>query len=246
MMRSMLAVVVAVVVAGTGACGGPDDRAVTVNTGDGTSTQTNDNPEVEPPDDPAGDELTQKQVNAALLTVPDLPSGWTLGEPSEDDSDDSDDDKIAPAKCGELVDAMSADKEEAAAEGERDFNKGGPFGTLMGVSISSYEDEVDSDKLTEIADVFGACSSFKGTDKEGVVTKYKVAPLSLANIGDKSLALTMTVESEGFTLPINIYFVVIGHNVMTFYNGGIAGADGADLETIGKLAIKRLEETVKG
>ena len=243
MMRSMLAVVVAVVVVGTGACGGRDDRAVTIKTGDGTSTQTNDNPEVEAPADPVADELTQKQVNAALLTVADLPSGWTLGEPSEDDSDD---DKIAPAKCGELIDAMSADEEDAVAQGERDFNKGGPFGTLMGVTISSYEDEVDSDKLTEIADVFGGCSSFKGTDKEGVVTEYKVAPLSLANIGDKSLALTMTVESEGFTIPINIYFVVVGHNVMTFYNGGIAGADGADLETIGKLAIKRLEETVKG
>jgi hypothetical protein len=33
---------------------------------------------------------------------------------------------------------------------------------------------------------------------------------------------------------------------MTLYNGGITGADGADLERIGKLAIKRLEETVKG
>jgi hypothetical protein len=243
MMRSMLAVVVAVVVAGTGACGGRDDRAVTLEEGDGSS-QTNDNSAVEAPDDPVGDELTQQQVNAALLTVADLPSGWTLGEPSEDD--DSDDDEISPAKCGELVDAMSADEQDAVAEGERNFNKGGPFGTLMGVSISSYEDEVDSDKLTEIADVFGECSSFKGTDSEGVVTEYKVAPLSLANIGDKSLALTMTVESEGFTIPINIYLVVIGHNVMTFFNGGVTGADGADLETIGKLAIKRLEETVKG
>ena len=244
MMRSMLAVVLAVVLAAAGACSGRDDRAVTINEGDGTSSQTNDNPAVEAPDDPVGDELTQKQVNAALLTVADLPSGWTLGEPSEDDSDD--DEEVSPAKCGELVDAMGADEEAAVAEGERDFNKGGPFGTLMGVSISSYEDEVDSDKLTEIADVFGECSSFKGTDSEGVVTEYKVAPLSLANIGDKSLALTMTVESEGFTIPINIYLVVIGHNVMTFFNGGVTGADGADLETIGKLAIKRLEETVKG
>jgi hypothetical protein len=243
MMRSMLAVMLAVVVAATGACGGRDDRAVTINEGDGTSSQTKDNPEAEAPDDPVGDELTQKQVNAALLTVADLPSGWTLGEPSEDDSDD---DEITPAKCGELVDAMSADEEAAVAEGERDFNKGGPFGTLMGVSISSYEEEVDSDKLTDIAEVFGECSSFKGTDSEGVATEYKVAPLSLANIGDKSLALTMTVESEGFTIPINIYLVVIGHNVMTFFNGGVTGADGADLETIGKLAIKRLEETVKG
>jgi hypothetical protein len=179
------------------------------------------------------------------LTVPELPSGWTLGEPSEDDSDNSDNDKIEPAECAELIDSMNADEKEAAAEGERDFKKGGPFGTVMGFSISSYEDEVDSDKLNDIAGAFGACSSFKGTDERGVVTDYKVAPLSLANIGDGSLALTMTVKSEEFTIPINIYLVVIGHNVMTFYNGGIAGADGAELETIGKLAIKRLESTVQ-
>lgn len=243
MMRWMLAAMVAAIVATTGACGGRDDRAVTISEGDDNGADARGKAEVEAPADPVGEELTQQEVDAALLTVADLPSGWTLGEPSEEDSDD---DKISPAKCGELVDSMSADEKDAVAEGERNFNKGGPFGTILGASISSYEDEVDSDKLTEIADVFGECSSFKGTDREGAVTEYSVAPLSLANIGDKSLALTMTAKSDGFSIPINLYLVVIGHNVLTFYNGGVAGADGADLETFGKLAIKRLEETVKG
>ena len=241
MLRSLLALLVALVLAGTASCGGRSDRAVTIDESDGAGTQK-EQPKVAAPEEAAGEQLTQRQVNAALVTVPDLPSGWTLGEPSEEDSDD---DKIAPAQCAELMDSMDADEEDAVAEGERNFNKGGPFGTLMGVSISSYSDEVDSDKLKQIADVFGECSSFKGTDKDGVVTDYKVAPLSLANIGDESLALTLTVKSEGFTIPINLYIVVIGHNVLTFYNGGIAGADGAQLETVGKLAIRRLENTVK-
>lgn len=241
MLRSLLALIVALLLAGTASCGGRSDRALTIEETDGAS-QHNEQPEVAAPEEAAGEQLTPKQANASLLTVADLPSGWTLGEPTEEDSDD---DKIEPAQCAELMDSMDADEEDAVAEGERNFNKGGPFGTLMGVSISSYEDEVDSDKLKQIADVFGECSSFKGTDKGGVVTDYKVAPLSLANIGDESLALTLTARSEGFTIPINFYLVVVGHNVLTFYNGGIAGADGAQLETIGKLAIKRLEKTVE-
>lgn len=241
MKRSALAVLAVLVFATTAGCGARDDRAETI---DGSTADSKSKPKAKAPDDAAGAGLTQAQVDAALLTVADMPSGWTLGESSDEDSDD---DKIEPAKCSELINSMDAYDKDATAKGERDFNKGGPFGTLMGVSISSYKDKdkVDGDKLKEIANAFGACSSFKGTDKDGVVSKYKAAPLSLANIGDHSLAMTMTVESEGFTIPINIYLVVVGHNTLSLYNGGIAGADGADLETIGKLAMKRLEGAAK-
>lgn len=242
MRHSLLAVLVAILLAVTTSCGGRDDRAVTIEESDDTDSQA-EQPEAEAPGDSAGQQLTQKQVDAALLTVGDLPSGWTLGE--ESDEEDEDDEKIEPSECAELIDSMDADEENAVAEGDRDFNKGGPFGTLMGVSISSYEDELDGGKLKDMADAFSQCSSFKGTDSDGVVSTYKVAPLSLANIGDDSLALTMTVDSESFTIPINVYLVVVGHNLLTFFNGGIAGADGAQLETIGKLSIKRLEETLK-
>ena len=240
MKRSALAVLAVVVFTAIAGCSERDTRAETIQTTSGENPDSKSAPKA--PNDAAGAKLTQSQLDAALLTVADLPSGWTLGEASDEDSDDE---KIEPAKCSELIDSMDADEKDAIAEGEREFNKGGPFGTLMGVSISSYKDKVDGDRLKEVADAFGSCSSFKGTDKEGVVSDYKVAPLSLANIGDHSLAMTMTVESEGFTLPINVYLVVVGHNVLTLFNGGIAGADGADLETIGKLAMKRVEESAK-
>jgi hypothetical protein len=45
MLRLMLAAVVAVVVAGTSGCGGRDDRAVTIETSDGTSALKNDGSE---------------------------------------------------------------------------------------------------------------------------------------------------------------------------------------------------------
>lgn len=239
MKRSALVVLAVLMFATTVGCGARDDRAETI---DGSTVDSKSKPKAKAPDDAAGVKLTQAQVDAALPTVADLPSGWTLGESSDEDSDD---DKIEPAKCSELMDSMDADEKDAAAVGERDFTKGGPFGTLMGVSVSSYKDNVDGDELKKVANAFGACSSFEGTDKDGVVSKYKVAPLSLANIGDHSLAMAMTVESQGFTMAINMYLVVVGHNTLTLYNGGIAGADGADLETIGKLAIKRLEEAAK-
>src|SRR5680860_718332 len=132
MKRSTLAVLAVFVFATTAGCGARDDRAETIQTTDGSTADSKSEPKAKAPGDAAGAGLTQAQVDAALLTVADLPSGWTLGEASDEASDeDSDDDKIEPAKCSELINSMGADEKDAAAEGERDFNKGGPFGTLM-------------------------------------------------------------------------------------------------------------------
>jgi hypothetical protein len=45
-----------------------------------------------------------------------------------------------------------------------------------------------------------------------------------------------------FTVQVNVAYVVIGHNVLALINGGVAGADGAELEKFAKLAVSKLEE----
>lgn len=247
-MRRLIAVggVLTVLMCAAVGCGDErQERAVTVDPKD-TDSNTDDSDE---PDDAegagapvkrAGDQLTKAQIKDALLTVADLPAGWTA-TPAEEEDDSED--KVSPAKCQEVLDALDDKSTDAAAKGEANFNKGGPFGTIMSETISSYADAVDGDVVQDIADAFSTCPSFTSTDSDGEVSKVTVSPMSFANLGDQTLAVAMTFESSTFTVTANLAYVVIGHNVVAMINGGVAGADGAQLEKVTKKAIAKLEKT---
>lgn len=217
------------------------DRAVTVDP-QGTSAAENapDAEIVEAPEAPAGQQLNKAQINKALLTVADLPGGWTA---SPADDDDDSEDTVSPPKCQDVLDALDGTSTDAAAEGEANFNKGGPFGTILSQTISSYADEVDAGRVQKIADAFSDCPTFNSTDADGEVSKVTVSPMSFANLGDQTLAFAMTLESAGFAVSVNVAYVVIGHNVVSMVNGGLAGADGAQLQKLAKQAITKLEKT---
>lgn len=224
-------------------CGGDrSERAITVDPQKSSSTadSTQEAEVVEAPTDPAGDQLSKAQIGKALLAVSDLPAGWTA-TPAEDEEESEE--TVSPPKCKDVLDALDETSTDAAAEGEASFNKGGPFGTVLSQTISSYADPVDASRVQEIADAFSDCPSFNSTDSDGTVSKVTVSPMSFGNLGDQTLAFAMTLESSAFTVSVNVAYVVIGHNVMAMVNGGLAGADGAQLEKLAKQAIAKLEKT---
>lgn len=230
---------------GTAAGCGSDrqERAVTVEPKgtSGDSGNADDAGGADVPGDAAGDQLSRAQIRSALLSVSDLPAGWAL---TPDEEDDESEDSVSPAKCEDVLDALDDDSTDAAAEAEANFNKGGAFGTILSESISSYDDVVDANVVQDIADAFSECPTFTSTDSDGEVSKVTVSPMSFANLGDQTLAVAMTLESSMFTVSVNVAYVVVGHNVVAMVQGGIAGADGAQLEKLTKQAIMKLEKTV--
>jgi hypothetical protein len=224
-------------------CGGDrPERAITVDPqrSSATDNSTQEAEVVEAPEDPTGDQLSKAQIGKALLTVSDLPAGWTA-TPAEEEEESED--TVSPPKCKDVLEALDETSTDAAAEGEANFNKGGPFGTVLSQTISSYSEPVDSSRIQEIADAFSDCPSFNSTDTDGEVSKVTVSPMSFGNLGDQTLAFAMTLESSAFTVSVNVAYVVIGHNVVAMVNGGLAGADGAQLEKLAKQAITKLEKT---
>jgi hypothetical protein len=217
------------------------ERAVTV---DPELSSTSGRPtnadveKVEAPENSAGEQLTRAQIETALLSVSDLPSGWSK---TPDEKDDESEDTIEPARCQAVINALDDDSTNAAAKGEANFNKGGAFGTIMSETISSYSREVDSRVVQHIADAFSECPTFTSTDEEGEVSTVTVSPMSFANLGDQTLAVTMTFESSMFTVSVNVAYVVVGHNVVALINGGLGGADGAQFEKFAKQAVSKLE-----
>ncbi|SEC07495.1 hypothetical protein SAMN04489844_1627 [Nocardioides exalbidus] len=229
--------------AATGCGGDRSERAITVDPQKSSSTtdSTQEAEVVEAPEDSAGDQLSKAQIGKALLAVSDLPAGWTA-TPAEDEEEESED-TVSPPKCKDVLDALDETSTDAAAEGEANFNKGGPFGTVLSQTISSYAEPVDASRVQEIADAFSDCPSFNSTDSDGTVSKVTVSPMSFGNLGDQTLAFAMTLESSAFTVSVNVAYVVIGHNVIAMVNGGLTGADGAQLEKLAKKAITKLEKT---
>lgn len=246
MVRSRLTAGLLVLALAAGAlagCGGRDDRAITVESKKGGTSSSQEPGGQDAPGAAAGRELTEAQAKAALLAVEDMPSGWTLGEDDDDEGDS--DDEVTPPRCDDVLDALDDETAEPSVKEEINLNKGGAFGTIFSETISSFPEELDDDVLQKVADALSDCSSFSSVDKEGVKSDFKVAPLSMSNLGDASLAMNMTIDSEGFSVSMNLLMVQIGHNGITLLNGGLTGADGAELEELGKLAIQKLEQAAK-
>ena len=225
-----------------GACGEDrPERAVTVEPQDGDSQETNDGSagEGDEPADTAGEPLTQKQINAALLRVQDMPSGWAK---EKNEPDDDSDDKIQPARCQEVMETLDKGTDDKPLhEGEVTFSNGGAFGTTFSESLSTFKDEIDDDAAQKIADAFGSCPEFTSIDSEGSKSKISLSPMSFANLGDQTLAFALTVNSEGFEIKLNLAMVVVGHNLATFFSGGLTGASGSELEKLARKGLERLE-----
>jgi hypothetical protein len=241
--RSGAVLLTLVLSASLAACGEDrPERAVTVEPQDDAAGDSGDAEADTGEDEPgnaAGDRLSQAQVDAALLRVQDMPSGWTK---EKNEPEDESDDKIEPARCQEVLDALDEGfDEDPAHEGEVNFSNGGPFGTMFNHSISTFEDEVDSDATQKIADAFGSCPEFSSTDAEGTRTTFTVSPMSFANLGDQTLAFVLNADSDGFEISLNMAMVITGHNVSTFFSGGLTGASGSDLEKLARKGMKRLE-----
>jgi hypothetical protein len=251
MRRPLPTIVTLLVLAGTTtACGADreereerEERAITLDTTDGPSADSTATDQPVALESGAGAKLTHDQATAALLTVEELPSGYSLD--TSKDEDDSDD-KIAPARCQELFDRLEdAHKQDPVAKAQAKFTTGSVFGTVLDQSIGSYDDEISEDFLVTLAQTLSHCPDVTSTDKDGVETTFTMAPMSMANLGDQTLALRMTAEREGFTFHLSVAMVVIGHNLVTLGGGGLTGMDGAQLEQIGKKAINKLESVTR-
>lgn len=232
--RRLAPAVALVLAAGLAGCGGDDDddRA-------GASSA---------PAARAGDPLSQQQAQDALLTVEDLPDGWSAlpadedgpdggGDPGASDSEGT----IDPAACDDVLDALEADVGDPDVEAEIGFTRTAE-GTLLSQTVASYPDDVDPGFLETIEDAFTECPSFTSTDAAGQVSRVTVSPLSLPDLGDQTLAVSTTYETPSVAVTYDLVFVVTGYNVLTLVSGGLDGADDDELRDTAEAAVAKLAE----
>lgn len=206
-----------------GACGGSDD------TGEDRA-RTIDAPATSAAAEPEGDgdkTLTEAELKAALLTVQDLPTGYSVGE-SEEDEDSTVD--AGSDECSEKYEALGeADEKDVSAEAEASF-EGPSLGTILEQGLESYEDEdVPEQRFDDVLAVLNECPSFTDTDEAGEKTEFTVSSLSFPKMGDDTVALNIKVKTSEFQGVVNFVVVRLGRNVMSVAQGGLT-ADVAALE----------------
>ena len=220
-----------------GDSGGSDDRAATV-----------DAPPAGTPAKPAedsgrGDALTEAELKPALLTVQDLPTGYTVGESSEDE-DDSEASGASDGCSAKYKALGDADETDVSAEAEASF-EGPSLGTVLEHGLESYEDEdVPEQRFKDVLSVLNDCPTFSETDDTGAKTDFTVSALSFPKKGDETVALNIKVKTADFDGVLNFVVVRIGRNVMSIAQGGLT-ADIAALEQAVNKGVEKLTAASK-
>lgn len=179
--------------------------------------------EPEPTAEPAGDtaDVDQEALLAALLTLDDMPTGWTGTAPTVELRTPG---GTYPSFCAAELPARSI---AAAAV---DFEKSA-LGPLFSQTIVLYPDgdsaEAAFDDLLEAA---RNCPEM--TDSAGNTNTF--SPLSFPAIGDETFAM----RSSGL-VELDIINIRVDDALITIMHGGLGAVDSTQTETFARAAVAR-------
>ena len=221
-----------VILVATAACGsgdsGSSDRARTIAAPSASA-------EPEAPEGDGDRTLTEAELTAALLTVADLPTGYTAVPASEDDASETE----AEGDCQRQFESLSAAEGDEAASAKASFGGGG-LGSVLEQGLESYEDEgTVEERFDNVVSVLSDCPTFSTIEEDGTTTDFTVTALSFPKLGDDTVALAITGTTPDFTIAINVAIVRLGRNVMSVIQGGLT-ADAAVLEQASRTGLDKL------
>lgn len=203
-------------------------------------------------------------AKAALLTISDLPQGWSTSK--EDDSDDSDTDKFATelSDCLHAPPGLLGDKDtpDSAHEDSPDFDSPDGDTTIsetVTVGRTSHIDQVfallrqsnATDCLTtamsEVTKQLIADSKDADLHK-ATIGDVKVGQLNAGHYGDDTLALRITVPLEVSGLSISVYDdeVYIRHSNAVANLQFEGTGTPVDTDTASKLAELAMQKLTQG
>ena len=211
MRRHRLVAALAVAGLSVTACGGDDTSATgdqgTRTSGTATSASTTTHSSSTPPPTtppaPTFQRLNVAELKKALLTVQDMPPGYSQDPPSEDTS--------SAEFCGSAP-------AKAPLRASNDFTKGGGFSTEIGsVGLAQYPSEqLASRNFTQLAQGLKTCH---GETYEGDRVKYSI--MSTPKLDYPTLGIR--IDADTYTVLLNI--AQVGPTVVTAGTGGVTNAD---------------------
>jgi hypothetical protein len=224
---SIAVAVCALVTAGCGADGSSGDRARTVPQDTATAAhQTGKGP---------AKQLSDGQLRAALLTVQDMPTGFTV------DTDTSKDSAGTLQGC-EQLDGLNQNA-GTGLDIEAKFTKGG-FGPFVSETLGQKDEKEAKAAVDKFADALSSCKTAKSTGTDGKVTEFHLSPLSFPKLGDDTFALRMSADAEGLTIGIDVIVVRRAGVMLVVLNAGVGSPDSAITETVARKALAKVDKAL--
>lgn len=214
-------------------CGDDDDHARTVEATTTSTTEAaaeSEGPAAETEESTTTTEVPPSSMDSVVVTLQDLPSGWTVSAPDEGLEED---DEI----CN---DQDPFDAVEPIEEAETNFEQGG-FGPFLSSIAGRY---ASTDDAQGVLDAFAAaveqCRAFTEVDDDGTEITYTFTALSFPKLGDDTYAARLSANTPVGPLALDFVFARKGDAVAAIINGGLGAADTALTESMMSLMVDRL------
>ena len=227
MNRAAIALAIALLTL-TSACGGETDDAPgeqdTQSAQDTPTAVETTNPSQTPntAPEPEYDVLPRGDLEAALLTIQDMPVGYSQDPPTE-----------AGTKTFCDYRTPFADK---ATYVDRDFTKGGGMSSeLLRVSLRQYESADQS--RTAFDALTTALSTCQGEVYEG--TKMEYAAMSAPKVGEESIGVRIT--ADGTALLQN--FALVGPTIVGTGGGGLMQANADEIASLVEAQVETYQSS---
>ena len=230
-MRPMWVVgLVALLLAACG--GGKDDRATTLQPA--TPAATSASGMTTPPavTSTIAAITASTDLQKALLTLDDMPTGFTVDPPDADDEGGTD-------PCGRSTEL----RQRAVQNVEAGFAKG-QLGPFVSHTIGLFRSGTAKDAMDYARKVFEECREWSDTTGDGTVLKFRLSPVSFPRLGDQTFAMRVDVDGGSVKAQGDLVYVrrkdVIFLLANTMGGLGTASVDSAMTEQLVRKADEKL------
>ncbi|MEO6885984.1 MAG: hypothetical protein ABI232_06825 [Jatrophihabitantaceae bacterium] len=173
-------------------------------------------------------------VKSLLLTVTDLPAGW-----SEDTSSDTD--NTPPPSCLAALTQGGSGNSNDDASRDASFTNG-PEGLplLEETLIPAVSSDTASAAFNVLKGALNGCRNLSFIESGQKITGT-IAPITtIASLGDASAAWAMTFKIQGLTLAMDVVAVQKGSFIVMLLYGNLGSADPTTVTDLAKRAVAKL------
>lgn len=187
--------------------------------------------------------LSEDQIEKALLTVKDLPDGWSVS-PAPDPAGGSEvrRDSSYPA-CKKLTKTLDDDI-SASGTGDVYFSRSenGPF---LSQSVLSRPKREVVKEMKSLRKVLADCPSYTET-AQGMTITYQPSSMAFPKLGDDTVALRLRSSSGGQVIDVPMVIIRVGRTLVMLASFEVGGSmSPQEFEAVARTAVKKAKAAAR-
>lgn len=167
---------------------------------------------------PATRTLSKAELQQALLTSAEVPTGYKASPPAKGESFFETADTAIPASCQPINDIATdnaAIKPSAAVN--QDYPQPAKPTAMIFSRLVSYPAGDAEKAMTALEGALKSCSTFKSKSSDnGTISSARLTVQSGPSLGDEAVTLEVAAESQGATFTVSLVDIRVGSSMAVF------------------------------